>query len=232
MKKYILYQNEDELNRFKKYNIFKDIIYYKSKIFNNNITDKYNIPSFNNKYKQFYNKKLNQNQLNHLYSIKSIIEDAINHNYNIIMILEYDVYFHKDFNKLYEQYQKLIDNNDIIHLGSSQHQWYDKITNERIKINKYGELMFYKNTHSLGTFAIILKEKVYNEYLNFINYCLFKESFYPSDVILSIVSKNYKSIVLYPNLIICDISKSTILKRDNYKHTMITFKWNINNYII
>ena len=232
MIKYILYQNDEELERFKKHNIFKDNIYFKSKIFNIKNKDKYNVPRFDNKYNNFYNKKLNKNQLNHLYSIKTIIEDSIKNNYKEIMILEYDVYFHKEFNYLYNKYKKLIDNNDIIHLGSSQHQWYDKFSGDKIKINKYNDLMFYKNTHSLGTFAVILKERVYDEYLNFINYCLYEDNFYPSDVILSIISKNYKSIVLYPNLIICDISKSTILKRDNYRKNLITFKWILSNYII
>ena len=52
------------------------------------------------------------------------------------MILEYDIYFHKNFEELYLKYSKLIENNTIIHLGSSQHKWFDIITNEKINIKE------------------------------------------------------------------------------------------------
>jgi hypothetical protein len=241
---YILYQNNKELERIKSYmlkvNIFKDnIIYFKSKKFKSGdfkckdiFKLNYKLDEYQIEYLCLYNKKLNKNQKNHLVSIKAILEDSIKNNYDQIMILEYDIYFHKNFKNLYEKYKKLIDNNDIIHLGSSQHRWYDRITIDKIKIKKYNDLYYYNNTMSLGTFAIILKKNIYQTYLNFIDYFLYnKEYFYPSDVILSIISYNYKSIVLYPNLIICDISKSTILERNDYEKKIITFKWNMNNYI-
>jgi hypothetical protein len=233
----ILYQNDSELDRIKKYlnninsNLLKNIIYFKSYIFKN---EKYNFNNINtsyfNDYKNIYIKKLNQNQLNHLLSIKKILELSIKNRYDNIMILEYDIYFHKDFNNLYEQYKKIIKNNDIIHLGSSQHKWYDIITNEKICIKEYGGLKYYNNSHSLGTFAIILKNNIYIEYLNFINYVLTSYQYFPSDVILSIISRKYKSIVLYPNIIICDLDNSSIIKKNREKD-YIKFKWYKHKYI-
>jgi|SaaInlStandDraft_6_1057023.scaffolds.fasta_scaffold01732_9 hypothetical protein len=224
MRKYILYQNDNEKEIYIKHNIFNNIIYFKSHIYNNQQFN-YNKPKYDNKYDLIYKNKLNQNQCNHQYSIKLILEECINNNYNEIMILEYDIYFHKKFHKLYLEYNILIKNNSIIHLGSSQHQW------NNIKIKKYKNITFYKNSHSLGTFAIILKKEMFNDYLNFINYNLSKINVFPTDVILSIISNNYKSIVIYPNLIICDISKSTISIARDIK-TLIQFKWNMNNYNI
>lgn len=227
---YLLYQNENEKDIFMKHNIFNNIIFFKSYIYNNEIFD-YNEPKYDKKYDYIYKNNLNQNQKNHQYSIKLILEDAIKNNYNEIMILEYDVYFHKDFTNLYKKYETLIKNNNIIHLGSSQHQWIDIITGNKIEIKKYKDLYFYKNGHSLGTFAIILKKIIYDDYLNFINYNLSTINKFPTDVILSIVSRKYKSIVLYPNLIICDIFSSTIAKPRDIR-TLISFKWNLNNYNI
>lgn len=231
---YLIYQNEIEVERFKKNNFFNlNIIFFKSFIFSNTKYNYNNIPIYNKFYDIYYKDDINSNQSNHQLTIKMILEDAIDNDYKEIMILEYDIYFHKNYNCLYNKYKKLIDCNDIIHLGSSQHYWYDLITKEPIKIKNYNNLKFYTNNHSLGTFAIILKNKVYLEYLNFINYNLSTIKKFPSDVILSIISKNYKSIVLYPNLIICDITKSTI-KPENRKNKNlhIKFKWNYNNYII
>ena len=195
MIKYVLYQNDKELNRFNKYNIFtNNIIYFKSKVFNlellynfkynSKFNSEYNSEfNFNSTYKKFYINKLNQSQLNHLLSIREIITDAINNNFNSIMILEYDVIFHKEFNDLYDKYKQLIDNNSIIHLGSSQHKWYDIITGEKINIKEWKGIKYYNNSHSLGTFAIILKEDIYNIYIDFINYVLYEYQYFPSDVI-------------------------------------------------
>lgn len=237
MKTFILYQNDNELNRFNKYlqtdikNLFEDIIYFKSHIYEN---IKYNFNQINNIYiniyKNIYINKLNKNQLNHLVTIKKILEEALENNYDSILILEYDVYFSKNFTELYDKYKNLIKNNDIIHLGSSQHKWYDIITNDKINIKEWKNIKYYNNSHSLGTFAIILKEDVYLEYLNFINYVLTSYQYFPSDVILSIVSRNYKSIVLYPNLIICDLENSSIIKKDR-SNDYIKFKWYKHKYI-
>lgn len=241
MKIFVLHQNDKELKRFQDYlnkysyiyeNIYNNIIYFKSFFY---INEKYNFDNFDinfiSNYKNIYTKKLNQNQLNHLLSIKKILEISIEKKYDNIMILEYDIYFHKNFNKLFENYDKLIKNNDIIHLGSSQHKWFDIITQEKISIKKWRDLQYYNNSHSLGTFAIILKKNIFIEYLNLINYVLSSYQYFPSDVILSILSRKYKSIVLYPNIIICNLDNSTIIKRDR-KNDYIKFKWYKDKYLI
>jgi len=228
MIKFVLYQNNKELCRFNKFNILTDVIPFKSKIYKNNMYSYYKI-NYNDIYNKIYNNELNQNQLNHLLSIKSILEQSISNNYESIFILEYDVYFHKKFCKLYDEYKKLIDNNDIIHMGSSQHRWYNYITNDKVIIKKYNNLEYYNNTQSLGTFAIILKKVIFRDYLNFINFVLSEHKYFPSDVILSIISQKYKSIVLYPNLIICDLNNSNILQK-NRDNDYIKFKWYLNRY--
>jgi hypothetical protein len=247
----ILYQNDEELNTIQEYiknyinnytfigsnnNFIQDnkIIYFKSYIYNNiSVRKNNNIAEYKyiDIYKKIYTKELNQRQLNHLLSIKKILELSIGENYESIMILEYDVYFHKNFNELIKKYDFLIKNNSIIHLGSSQHKWYDIITGENINIKQWKDIKYYNNSHSLGTFAIILKKDIFMEYLNFINYVLIDYKYFPSDVILSIISRNYKSIVLYPNIVICNLDKSTIIEKDR-SDDYIKFKWFKNNYVI
>ena len=139
------------------------------------------------------------------------------------MILEYDIYFHKNIEDKIKQYENIINNCDIIHLGSSQNFWYNPIDKTKIEYKEN----YYINNHSLDTFAIILKQNIFDTYISYLSTYSF-----PSDIILTIISKQFNSIVIYPNIIICDISKSTILNdRDSIK-TFIKFKWNKNNYLV
>ena len=236
---YVLIQNNDEKQRFKNYISKININYnfFNSVKFNNNdLKDLYlltksknindindindiNLQSYYDKYKNY---KLNRNQISHIKSIIGIIKDAIKNDYKSITILEYDIFVSKDLNTLLSKYKNLINNCDIIYLGSSQHYWYNPIDYTKITYHQD----YYDANHSLGTFAIILKKKVYQIYLEYLEKFLFS-----SDIILSIISKKFKSIVIYPNLIICDISKSSILKDRNEKETLLKFKWNKLNYI-
>ncbi len=233
---YVLIKDNDERNRFESYISKVNVNYdfFNSVKFNDTdlndlfiLTKSKNINNINDSYlKNYYNKyknyKLNRNQISHIKSIIGIIKDAIKNNYKSITILEYDIFVNKDLNTLLPKYKNLIKNCDIIYLGSSQHYWYNPINYTKITYHQD----YYDANHSLGTFAIILKKKVYQIYLEYLEKFLFS-----SDIILSIISKKFKSIVIYPNLIICDISKSSILKDRNEKETLLKFKWNKLNYI-
>lgn len=223
---YILYSNDDEKNRIKiylqNYNINYELFKSDETFTEKNKTNVNDI--YFNKYINFYkNYKLNKNQISHINSIKNILLNAKNNNYRSIMILEYDIYFHKNIEEKIKQYKNIINNCNIIHLGSSQHFWYNPIDKTKIEYkNKY-----YINNHSLGTFAIILKRNIFDTYISYLStYTL------PSDIILTIISKQFNSIVVYPNIIICDISKSTILNNRDSIKTFIKFKWNKNNYLV
>jgi hypothetical protein len=225
---YILYNLESEKKRIisylKNYNInytlFKaDKTYLKKEVFESK--DGYHM-MYINAYKNY---KLNKNQISHINSIKNILTDAINNNYNSITILEYDIYFHKNIEEKLKQYENLISNVDIIYLGSSQKYWYNPVNISKIEYSI--DNTYYNANHSLGTFGIILKKNVFKMYHNMLStYTL------SSDLILTIVSKKFKSVVLNPNIVICDVMKSTILQNRNVIETFIKFKWNKNNYNI
>jgi hypothetical protein len=224
---YILYSNEDEKNRIilylNNYNIIFKLVKSDSTFIQYNKTYINNDYYFNTYNKYYNNYKLNKNQISHINSIKNILLDAKNNNYKNIMILEYDIYFHKNIKNLIIKYMNIIKNSDIIHLGSSQTFWFNPVDKTLIDFKS----KYYINNHSLGTFAIILKNNIFNIYIKYLlTYTL------PSDIILTIISKKFNSVVLYPNIIICDIAKSTILQNRDPIKTFIKFKWNINNYLV
>jgi GR25 family glycosyltransferase involved in LPS biosynthesis len=222
---FVLCQNDDEKmifeSNYKKANMsFKYTIIYSDYELNYNIGDKVVKDNFYiNRYV-----KLNKEQYSHYYSFIKIFNIAIENNYDKICIFEYDVYFHKNFNNLINNYENIIKINDIVYLGCSQHQWYDLFTGDKIEIINYNSQGLYKPSHSLGTFAIILSIDVIKEFLQY-------EIKYPTDVMISILCKYFKSIVIYPNLVICNIFDSKILKSRDIK-TIIKFKWILNNYVI
>jgi GR25 family glycosyltransferase involved in LPS biosynthesis len=223
---FVLCQNDEEKlifeSSYKKANMsFNYTIIYSDYKLNYDIgTKKVNNDFIRNNFYENRYKKLNNAQYSHYYSFIKIFNIAIKNNYNKICILEYDVYFHKNFNDKIKSYSNIIKNSDIIYLGCSQHQWYDLFTGDKIEIKQLG---LYKPSHSLGTFGIILSIDVIKDFLQY-------EIKYPTDVMISILSYKYKSFVLYPNIVICNIYKSSILNDRDIK-TIIKFKWNLNNYI-
>ena len=211
--------------------------------FNNYQSDTFNIdntklPRDVSKYLSNYKKSFQTikritkiGQLGHIYSHIKLIEDAICNNYKSIIILEPDIIFHKEFKHIdttKKNYTDLFNNNDIVYLGSSQHEWrHPFIRTKKIKINKTKK--FYSCCHSTGTFSVFLKSTVFNEYLK-----LLKLFVLPSDLNLTILQdRNYiKSVVLYPNIIISDVSESLITHSRNMKHYANKFKWDLSKYKI
>lgn len=235
---YILYQSDEEKKRFQNYvkeididlnyQFILSIPYEEKDNIINNFERKINFSNnyFNLCLKNYSEYKLNINQISHIKSICNILVDAINKNYNSITILEYDVLFNKNYNNILPNYKNLINNCDIIYLGSSQTFWYNPINYTTIDFKENNLSPYYIANHSLGTFSIILKRNVFSLYLEYLNLFLFS-----SDIVLSIISQQFKSIVIYPNLIICDITESSILKNRDPEKTFLKFKWNKNNYI-
>ena len=237
-KVYVLYQNDKEKERFVNYisqnnidlnyQLVLSIPYEEKDNIIENFERKINFKNdyFNLCLKNYTSYKLNENQISHIKSICNILVDAINNNYKSITILEYDVLFNQNYRELLPKYKNLINNCDIIYLGSSQTFWYNPINYTTIDFRENSFSPYYIANHSLGTFSIILKRNVFSLYLEYLNLFLFS-----SDIILSIISQQFKSIVIYPNLIICDIIESSILKNRDPEKTFLKFKWNKINYL-
>jgi GR25 family glycosyltransferase involved in LPS biosynthesis len=159
----------------------------------------------------------------HLHSTINIINDAIKKNYNKILLLEPDIYFSATFDDDVEQYLSM--DYKLLYLGASQHKWDFYNGNDKL----LSESKLYYANVTYGTFAIGIDCSIFNEYLENLRRL---ES--PSDVCLVPIQEKYKTgcIVTFPNLISCDITKSTTAPRKKLQFDLISkFRWN-SNYII
>jgi len=149
----------------------------------------------------------------------NILRDARVKGYKRVLILEDDVIFIKDFLKKIKAIEYL-KKWDLLYLGSSQHSWSNINTN---KAEKNG---FYRSNRSCGTFAYAVNHTIYDKLI---------KSFYglekPVDEYLCLYQKkSLNSFVLYPNLIIADVSDSDIRGgRDQISHSK-RLRWRLKDY--
>jgi len=193
--------------------------------------DKYNISKkllsdFNIKFQRFQavdgNNLVDLDNMNKyaygcLLSHIKIVEDAIQNNYNKILIFEDDIMIHKDFINLFGIiYSKLLDW-DMLYLGCSQrpNTWY------KVDIQDN----YYKSYQCNGTFAYAIDSKIYK---NILNYYKTKKSY--ADTLLHNIQNEFNCYTIIPNLVIADVSVSNIRGDrivDTYSEKM---GWNITNY--
>ena len=164
------------------------------------------------------NNIVNAGQWGCLYSHINVIKDAIDKNYENILILEDDIILTKNFEERINEIKELMTKNSnwkIIYLGIAQDNWTDIL----IKYNYY-----YAND-SRGAFAYIVNRSIYKILL-----LEFEKMKNPVDCYLmkDIQSKYYKQIyVIYPNLIIANLEESnTGMIRDN-SIWYDKFRWNM-----
>lgn len=140
-------------------------------------------------------------------SHKRIFKDAIDKGYENIILLQDDIYFHKEFEKLLKESQDKIKLSDIFYFGASEWSaakkkncWSDP------NWNYYTDFCYKPTRGSYGFFAVRLSKKSFKEILKLLNY-----NFFAADQCLSLVASNLlkeSSWVAYPNLIIPDTSYS------------------------
>lgn len=220
---YILYISNYELERIKyKINKIKLIVqYFKG------VNGKIELLSqFNNYYKKHAEKKSKSymktvGAFGHVHSIINILKDAIENKYNRILILEPDIHFSINFNSFVNPYLQL--NYKLLYLGASQNDW--SIINKTTEVLDHDRI--YNANRTCGTFAIGIDNSIFNEYLE-----ILKNLDNPSDTCLHPIQQKYKNecFVTYPNLISCDVTKSTTAIRWRYQFELINkFRW-FDNY--
>jgi len=151
----------------------------------------------------------------HIHSFIQIITDAIKNNYKKILILEPDVYFSKQFDKLIEEYLKM--DYKLLYLGASQHNWKNIIISNKM----------YKANNTCGTFGIVIDNSIFDEYLE-----LLKQLKCPSDICLFKIQEKYNNcFVTYPNLLCCDVTKSSTSGKRHQLAMAEKFKWFNNMYV-
>lgn len=129
----------------------------------------------------------------------SLLKDAVSNGYQQILVLQDDIYFHKRFKQNFHKiYNHLLKERNwkFCWLGANQFNW------EAIDLQK----LYYKPTnHTYGGYAIGIHSSVFNELI-----LDMKKRSIPCDWVFKNIAKKYKrkSFIIYPNLIIPDVSKS------------------------
>jgi hypothetical protein len=183
------------------------------------------INSLSNIKKKYYKKDLNNGfpklglfrsygAFGCLLSNIKILEDAIKNNYENIIIFQDDIYFHKNFYNLINEFLEKHNKFTAIYLGYSQHKSH---TNQI-------------DLKTAGLFGIILNKRCFKLILN--EFRKFKN---PADVCVPKILIEYFKDSIYkcnPILIIPDVTDSkTSSKRDMIEHSK-KMNWDLNNFDI
>ena len=164
----------------------------------------------------------------YLLTMISILEDALNCNYEHILVLDDDVIFHKNFNELFENIiAQIPDEWMVLQLGALQYNWGKKW------INWYTDNLYICNGSSLGSHAVGMHRSIIPLVLN---YC--QRFNLPYDEGPLHIPKAWypkKCLTFYPNLLIQDVSESEISNMTGQKKTMShkdnVYRWDMEKYL-
>jgi GR25 family glycosyltransferase involved in LPS biosynthesis len=165
------------------------------------------------------NRIVNKGQWGCLQSHVNILKDALEKNYETILILEDDVRLSKGFDNQIKRITQLQQTNpdwNVIYIGASQHNWTD------IEFQK--DAYCAKNT--TGFFAYIVRKPFYQTLLD-----EFEKRLRPVDNLSHLQIQYYKTIfVLFPNIMICNLEESNIGQKRNQIISAKKFKWSLEDY--
>ena len=159
------------------------------------------------------NEIVNKGQWGCLMSHIQVLKHALEHNYESIIIFEDDVILTKSWSIILKELEK-INNSErqLVYLGSSQYNWENIVTKDG----------FYYANNSFGTFAYMVKRKLYSVLLN-----LFETKTKAVDNYLVDFQKqnSEKCVVMYPNSVICDLENSNISEPRKNEEFYKKFRW-------
>lgn len=161
----------------------------------------------------------------YIHSFISILQDAIDKNYNRIFVFEDDVILDRHFAAKFDNLIRSIDQDwRILMLGASQYNW-DSV-DEKTAIQK--GFYYPRQTHTCGSFAIGIDSSVYSQLLDMSSSFESPFDFLPLGNIYE--EHAGKCFVAFPNIAVADVSSSTIRgPRDQASHSH-QMKWNLNNF--
>jgi len=133
-----------------------------------------------------------------LLTYEKLLRYAIEKNLPEIFILEDDVYFHKNFNNLFSKNKYLMEDKDIIFIGTSQSE-LPEIQGHFYEMNE--------SQYTYGTYGIILKKKFIK-----ILYHSLRNKNIDIDILINHLYRKYKydlkSIIFYPPFILPEVRDS------------------------
>jgi GR25 family glycosyltransferase involved in LPS biosynthesis len=172
-------------------------------------------------YERTHKKKIIRNPWGwgYLMSWKNILEKIIDKQYKRVLVFDDDVIFDKNFKEKFSTFITSINDDwHIITLGVSQHVW------GAVKVNKnYYSTPF----HTDGSFALGIDRSIFQDLLNSVTKmnCVFD-----SGAVRDIYKHNKLCYTCYPNIVIADVSNSTIGGNRNIIKFAKKVKWDLNNF--
>jgi glycosyltransferase involved in cell wall biosynthesis/GR25 family glycosyltransferase involved in LPS biosynthesis len=166
--------------------------------------------------------------MGYIYTYLSILKDAKSNNWRRFLILEDDIILSFDFeNEFKKLINKIPDDWKVLNLGASQYGWKGFSEKEALE-NGYYLPVRRDGFGPCGSFAIAFDCSVVDDVI------AAQEAFEaPFDHLpmSEIYNKNIgKCFVPFPNIVMPDVSDSSIRgKRDQYKHSEL-MKWKIDNF--
>jgi chondroitin synthase len=185
------------------------------------------------KYKNFSEREIKRNShfiespgaFGYIYTYIDILKNALKNNYDKILIIEDDVIFSNDFeNKFSDFLQRINADWAVLQLGASQYGW-DSIDLDKAKNNGF---YYPRRLDTCGSFAIGISKKVFQDIIE-------EQSFFDApfdhlpmgEIYENNVGKCY---VAFPNLVMPDVSTSTIREGRNQWEHALKMKWEMENF--
>lgn len=194
------------------------------------------LPQYDNLTKMLMNRRgsyiKNKGAVGLILTYMFLLKDAIDKNYSSILILEDDCNFHKEFNQLFTKKitDKVIDLNlnDVIYLGANQFR-YDEDQLKLINNNQDYMMSTKKWFYTFGTYAISMNNKFINILFKSIN---LETIVYPIDLTIfwTIKINMLKAKILYPFLILPDVTDSDNCGERDQKDFSLNRKYNLDDY--
>jgi glycosyltransferase involved in cell wall biosynthesis len=167
---------------------------------------------------------INQGAYGYILTWESIIREAIRKKQRRVLILDDDAIFAKDFDHRFQTwYQTLFVKTQthkakapkIILLGASQHGFGS------VQIDL--ALNYYHPKHTDGSFAVILDHSIFSELLSLLKT---HQKVVDSQCLRELYRKYTKSCyVVYPNLVIADLTSSDIREPRSQTEMALKFRW-------
>ena len=158
-----------------------------------------------------------------LCSASLVLQTAKKNKYNRILLLEDDIIFHKNFNKLFENNISQVPNDwYLLYFGTSMHNW--RLKNRGI----YHKHHFHSKGTIAGAFAVGIDYKIYDLLLSYIKMGNMSWDIGP----LSMINKLYlnKCIILSPYLIIADTKDSDIRNGKSIESKANNCNWDLSQF--
>ena len=151
-----------------------------------------------------------------LLSMKNMLLDAIKNKYQRILVLQDDIIINTNFKILLKSYENILNSNwKLIYLGASQHNW------KNIQFDLEKRLYYCRGTD--GAFAVGINSIIFELLIELIDKAVLPFDSGP----LTNIQKMFPQdcFVLFPNLIIADVSDSDCRKSRDQNIMSQKFRW-------